>query len=159
MMLGPHELKQYLHKTAAEARLLPVDVETPTVEAAARAVGAEPEKIVKSLIFIVDGEPILVITAGKKRVPLAVLARKTGIAKESIRLAKPREVSASTGYPVGAVPPFGHKAKLAGYMDAALLELDLAYAGGGAADHLLRVSPAEILRLSGADVIELRSGD
>lgn len=158
-MLGPRELKQYLLKTGAEARLLPVDVETPTVDAAARAVGTAPEKIVKSLIFIADDEPILVITAGKKRVPLDALARETGIAKESIRLAKPREVSASTGYPVGAVPPFGHKEKLVAYMDAALLKLDQVYAGGGAADHLLRVSPAEILRLSGADVIDLRSGD
>jgi prolyl-tRNA editing enzyme YbaK/EbsC (Cys-tRNA(Pro) deacylase) len=158
-MLGPNALEQYILSKGAEANLLAVEVETPTVDAAARAVGTSPEKIVKSLIFIAAGEPFLVITAGKQRVPLDVLASEIGIARQSIRLANPQEVAAATGYTVGAVPPFGHKQRLASYMDAALLELEQVYAGGGAADHLLKVSPREILRLSGAQVIDLQIGE
>jgi prolyl-tRNA editing enzyme YbaK/EbsC (Cys-tRNA(Pro) deacylase) len=61
-----------------------------------------------------------------------------------------------TGYPVGGVPPFGHQNPIRAYMQADLLTADEVYAGGGAADHLLRVSPQEILRLSAASVIQLQ---
>jgi prolyl-tRNA editing enzyme YbaK/EbsC (Cys-tRNA(Pro) deacylase) len=155
-MLGPDELIEYIQETGAEASIIPVDVETPTVDAAARAVGTSPENIVKSLIFIAAGKPILVITCGNRRIPVDVLAGEIELSAGDIRLAKPDEVAAETGYSVGAVPPFGHRKQLPAYLDAALLDADEVYAGGGASDHLVRVSPKEILRLSGANVIKLQ---
>jgi prolyl-tRNA editing enzyme YbaK/EbsC (Cys-tRNA(Pro) deacylase) len=155
-MLGPTALSDYIRTSGASAKLVPVDVETPTVEMAAQAVGTAPANIVKSLIFIADDEPILVIAGGKKRVSLEVLGREIGIAPSLIRLAKPQEVVQETGYPVGAVPPFGHRKRLTAYMDAILLDAEQVYAGGGASDHLVQVSPHEILRLSSANVIQLQ---
>jgi prolyl-tRNA editing enzyme YbaK/EbsC (Cys-tRNA(Pro) deacylase) len=156
-MLGPSALNQYIRETGANAKLILVDVETPTVEMAAQAVGAAPANIVKSLIFIADDQPILVIAGGNQRVSLDMLGREIGVDPESIRLAKPQEVIDETGYPVGAVPPFGHRQRLTAYMDVGLLEADAVYAGGGASDHLVQVSPQEILRLSGANVIKIQS--
>jgi prolyl-tRNA editing enzyme YbaK/EbsC (Cys-tRNA(Pro) deacylase) len=155
-MFGLDELLEYIRETGAEASVIPVKVETPTVDAAAQAVGTSPEHIVKSLIFIAAGEPILVIACGNKRVPVNVLAGEMELATNDIRLAKPDEVVAETGYSVGAVPPFGHRKRLPAYMDVALLEAEEVYAGGGASDHLVKVSPEEILRLSGANVIQLQ---
>jgi prolyl-tRNA editing enzyme YbaK/EbsC (Cys-tRNA(Pro) deacylase) len=157
MTLGPEDLLKYLEKADAEAELIPVDVETPTVEAAARAVKSSPDSIVKSLIFMAAGRPILVIAGGKQRVPIELLAGQIGQEPDSIRLAKPEEVALETGYDVGAVPPFGHIQQLTAYMDGRLLDVDVVYAGGGAPDHLVKVSPREILRLSAADVIKLQS--
>lgn len=155
--LDPEALEKFIHKASAEAQLVEVEVETPTVEAAAEAVGTSPDNIVKSLVFIVAGEAVLVIAGGNERVAVEVLAGELEVQPEQIRLAKPSEVLAATGYPVGAVPPFGHLEKLSALMDAALLDLDEVYAGGGASNYLLRTSPHEILRLSGANVIKLRT--
>lgn len=154
--MGHKELSDYIRRTGARARLVPVDVQTPTVEAAARAVGTSPQNIIKSLIFIAAGEPILVIAGGTRRVEIEILAREIRVDRDSIRLAEPQEVLDATGFSVGAVPPFGHIKRLSAYMDAGLLETELVYAGGGASDHLLQTSPSEILRLSGALVIQLQ---
>lgn len=156
MTLGPEDLLQYLQQAGAEAELIPVDVETPTVEAAARAVHSSPDSIVKSLIFMAAGDPVLVVASGNQRVSIDLLAGQIGLEPDSIRLAKPDEVAAETGYQVGAVPPFGHQHKLRAYMDERLLGADVVYAGGGAPDHLIKVSPREILRLSAAKVIKLQ---
>lgn len=155
-MLGPDALNEFIRAVEAEAKLVAVEGETPTVEAAAQAVGTSPGNIVKSLIFVVSGEAVLVIASGVDRVALDVLAGEIGTQRELIRLAKPDEVVEATGYPVGAVPPFGHANNLSAYMDASLLDAEEVYAGGGASNVLLRTSPQEILRLSGANVIQLR---
>jgi prolyl-tRNA editing enzyme YbaK/EbsC (Cys-tRNA(Pro) deacylase) len=86
-LLSPASLEEHLEQIGARATLVPVKVETPTVDAAAQAVGTAPENIVKSLIFIAAGEPILVIAAGTKRVQVEKLAIELGIEEQKIRLA------------------------------------------------------------------------
>jgi prolyl-tRNA editing enzyme YbaK/EbsC (Cys-tRNA(Pro) deacylase) len=154
--LGPESLCEFMQKAGVRGSLVQVQLPTPTVEAAAQAVGTSPENIVKSLLFIADDEPVLVIASGTQRVAVSELALQLQVDEDLVRLAKPKEVLMATGYPVGAVPPFGHVNRLVTYMDVTLLEVEQVYAGGGASNYLLQTTPDEIQQISGANVIKLQ---
>lgn len=154
-MLSPSDLALFLRERGLRAELLVLPVETPTVDAAAEAVGTASEKIVKSLLFMVDDRPVLAITSGASRIDRRRIAKRFSVGRKRVRLADESQVQTATGYPVGAVPPFGHPQPLLTIIDPGVLEHDVVYAGGGASDHLIRVETAEILRVTQGEVLEL----
>lgn len=154
-MLSPSDLALFLQERGLRAELLTLSVQTPTVEAAAEAVGTSSEKIIKSVLFMVDDRPVLAITSGSKRIDRRRIAKRFGVGRKRVRLADEKQVQAETGYPVGAVPPFGHPQPLLTIIDSCVLEHDVVYAGGGASDHLIKVETAEILRVTQGEVLEL----
>src|SRR2546421_2644372 len=79
---------------------------TRTAVDAARAVGCELGQIVKSLVFVADGEPFLALTSGSNRADLERLAATLGA--RDVRPASADEARAATGYAIGGTPPFGH---------------------------------------------------
>ncbi len=79
---------------------------TKTAEAAALAIGCDVAQIVKSLVFMADGRPVIAFTSGANRVDPSKLARSAGAAEA--RRASPEEARAATGFAVGGTPPFGH---------------------------------------------------
>lgn len=149
------DLARFLQTHALEAEVLHLSTPTPTVEHAAAALGTTAQHIVKTLLFLVDGRPVLAIAAGTARVDPRRLAAHFGVARKRVRLADAEAVRSLTGYPVGALPPFGHRQPLHTLLDPGVLDLAPAYAGGGAPDTMLRVEPADILRLTGAQVVAL----
>jgi prolyl-tRNA editing enzyme YbaK/EbsC (Cys-tRNA(Pro) deacylase) len=64
-----------------------------------------------------------------------------------------------TGFPVGTVPPFGHKTRLRTLIDAGVLAQSEVYAGGGAIDALLRIAPGEIVRAANAETVAVTALD
>jgi prolyl-tRNA editing enzyme YbaK/EbsC (Cys-tRNA(Pro) deacylase) len=153
--LNVDDLQAFLHAHAVEAEILRLPVPTPTVETAAQAVGARVEQIVKSILFLVDARPVLAITCGTAYVERHLIGALYGVGKKHVKLAAPEAVLALSGYEVGAMPPFGHRQPLTSLLDRRVLDLTEAYAGGGAENALLRISPQEILRLSQAQVMDL----
>lgn len=150
-------------RVAAELRRRGVDVRihrfhrsTRTAQEAAQALGTTPERIVKSLVFLADGKPVLVLVSGAHRVSAAKLATVTGAAR--VRAADAQTVERVTGFPAGAVPPVGHTTQLPVYMDRALLEAEVVYAGAGAPDALFAVRPEDLRRAAAATLADLREG-
>jgi len=141
------------HGIAGEVVFLPEHV--PTVEAAARAVGASVERIVKSVLFLADSLPVLVIANGTQRVDYKRVADTLHLSRKRLKLADAPTVLAITGFPVGTVPPFGHKTRLRTLIDAGVLAQPEVYAGGGAIDALVRITPAEIVRATGAETVNV----
>ena len=141
------------HQVVAEVVHLPTH--TPTVELAAQAVGTDPDRIVKSLLFLVEGRPLVVVACGVGRVDQRAIASWFGVGRKRVRLASPAEVLAATGYPIGALPPFGHRQPLPTLIDRRALVHPEVYAGGGSIDALVRLNPADIQRLTGAAVADL----
>ncbi len=151
------DLEEYIAQEAIDAALVRPDRPTPTVEAAADAVGTRPEQIVKSLLFFVDGAPVLAISCGVDRIDRRSLAAFFGVGRKRVKLAGPEEVQAITGYSVGAVPPFGHPQPLQVFLDPRVLEQTSIFAGGGADDCLLKITPQELQRVTQAVVLDLQS--
>lgn len=127
---------------------------TRTAEEAARAVGCDVGQIVKSLVFMADGRPVLALTSGANRVDVGKLAAIAG-ARE-VRRATPEEARAATGFAVGGTPPFGHPAPIPAYLDPDLLGHREVWAAAGTPDAVFRTTPEELRRTTGAVVADFR---
>jgi prolyl-tRNA editing enzyme YbaK/EbsC (Cys-tRNA(Pro) deacylase) len=136
-------------QAAAGAGLPAIDVHrfpegTRTAGDAARAVGCELGQIVKSLVFVADGEPFLALTSGPNRADTGRLAALLGAA--GVRRAGADEVRAATGFAIGRTPPFGHPGKLRVLVDRDLLGFEVVWAAAGAPDAVFPLTPRELLR-------------
>lgn len=138
------DLQAYLDAHAIPAEILHLDGDTPTVEDAARVVGCLPDQILKSVLFMVNGEPYLCIASGVEPVSRRALANRLDVGRKRVKLAKPDEVLAHTGYAVGTVPPLGHPAPLTTFIDPRALEPDEVYGGGGEIHALTRIRPGDL---------------
>jgi len=118
--------------TAARELGLQVDMttfESPTrtVDEAAAAVGCEPRQIAKSIVFVLDGDPVVAVLSGAKRVDVDGLCSVMDCVEA--RPATPEEVRAATGFAPGGVPPFSHGLPVV--IDRDLLEVGEVWAAGG----------------------------
>lgn len=159
MIKNAADLARYIAEHDISAELIHLPEETPTVEAAASAVNAHPNQIGKSILFLADGRPHLIIANGLNRIDYKQLADYLGISRRRLKLAKAPEVLAITGFPVGTVPPFGHNEPLPTIIEASVLEQDDLYAGGGEINALLRLTTTELQRVTNAPAIALVQAD
>ena len=153
--LGPKDLETYMRENNIPGEIMHLEVPTPTVEAAAQAVRTQPEQIVKSILFLIAGLPVMAITCGQTYVERRNLAAVYSVGRKKVKLANPETVLEQTGFEVGAMPPFGHREPLPTWMDKRVLEQGEVYAGGGAEDVLVRLATADILAATQAQVIDL----
>jgi Cys-tRNA(Pro) deacylase len=143
---------------AAAARGLDVEVRafpqgTRTAEDAAAAIGCDVSQIVKSLVFLVDGEAVVALVAGPDRLDERKLADAAGGAR--VRRATGDEVRAATGYVIGGVPPFGHATSLRCFVDQALLRHDVVWAAAGTPTHVFAAEPSALAEAAGAQIADL----
>jgi prolyl-tRNA editing enzyme YbaK/EbsC (Cys-tRNA(Pro) deacylase) len=129
-----------------------------TSQQAADALGVEVGQIAKSLVFTVDGRPVLVIASGANRVDEP---RLSALAGGRVRRADPETVRRATGYAIGGVPPVAHQTRLPVYVDRDLLRYDLVYAAAGVPECVVPLAPDELLRATGGQVSDLaaRTGE
>jgi prolyl-tRNA editing enzyme YbaK/EbsC (Cys-tRNA(Pro) deacylase) len=153
--LGVDELQTYIRAQNISAEIVRLDVPTPTVETAAQAVGTRVDQIIKSILFLAEDHPVLAIACGLSNIQRRAIADLYGIGKKRVKLATPEMVLEISGYEVGAMPPFGHRQPLNTIIDQRVLDFTETYAGGGAENVLLHLDPHEILRVTGARVIDL----
>ncbi len=134
-----------MHPTAAKvrerlaARGLEVDVHvlpdsTRTAQEAADACGCDLGQIVKSLVFVVDGQPTMVLCAGDRRVT-AVDGRP----------ATADEARAATGFAIGGVPPLGHDTELPTIVDESLRRFERVWCAAGTPHAVFETSVDDLL--------------
>ncbi len=137
-----------LRERAADARLEEFPEGTLTAADAARAVGCEPSQIVKSLVFLCDGVPVLALVPGDRRADAAKVALAAGAAKA--RVARPEEVVEATGFEPGAVAPFPVPNVSRVLVEQELLLQELVWIGAGSSRHVAGLAPLDLVRLSEA---------
>jgi prolyl-tRNA editing enzyme YbaK/EbsC (Cys-tRNA(Pro) deacylase) len=125
---------------------------------AAAVLGCDIAQIAKSVIFrgAASGRSILVITSGAQRVDTGKVAQLAG---EPPAKADPDYVREHTGFVIGGVAPFAHTKPGLVFMDETLLAFPTVFPAGGTPQALFEIAPAELVRVSGAqvaDVIEAR---
>jgi prolyl-tRNA editing enzyme YbaK/EbsC (Cys-tRNA(Pro) deacylase) len=126
---------------------------TKTAQDAARAIGCDVGQIVKSLVFMADGRALMAYTSGANRVDVGRLAGLVGAG--DVRRATPEEARTATGFAVGGTPPFGHPERLPAVIDHDLLGWNEVWAAAGTPDAVFPLTPAELLRVSGAREVDL----
>lgn len=127
---------------------------TRTAADAASAVGCSLGQIVKSLVFMAGGQPVLVLTSGSNRVDEAAVAAVLGV--PSLAKASADQVRETTGFAIGGTPPLGHPRELRTLMDKDLLGYDEIWAAAGTPDACFPVSPSALAEAAGADVVAVK---
>jgi prolyl-tRNA editing enzyme YbaK/EbsC (Cys-tRNA(Pro) deacylase) len=127
-----------------------------TAAQAAAAVGAEVGQIVKSLVFLVDDAPALVLVSGSNRLDTTKLA---ALAHGKVERADADLVRLATGFAIGGVPPIAHARPLPVWCDADLLRFDTVWAAAGTPHAVFPVEPGELVRVTDATVADLRVED
>lgn len=107
---------------------------TRTAKEAAEACGCELGAIVKSLVFVVDGEPTMVLCAGDRRVE-----------QVAGRPATADEARAATGFAIGGIPPLGHDRELPTLVDESLRRFDRVWCAAGTPNAVFSVATGELL--------------
>ena len=127
---------------------------TKTAADAAAAIGVTVGQIVKSLVFGVDSEIVMALVSGSNQLDEKKLAAAAGGSKCS--RADADAVRAATGYPIGGVPPFGHNTQLRVFVDPDLLQYDIVWAAAGTWNDNFGAAPADIVRVAGGVVTDLK---
>lgn len=148
MASGPERVQAALHELGIDVQVVRLSESTRTAPEAAAAVGVDVGAIAKSLLFMADGEPLLVICGGDKRADTKKIAALVGVS--SVKMASVDDVRKYTGYAIGGVPPMGHPAQLTKLLDERLLRWPLIYAAAGAHDALFPIDPTILAEKSGA---------
>jgi prolyl-tRNA editing enzyme YbaK/EbsC (Cys-tRNA(Pro) deacylase) len=134
--------------TAADAhgqvRMLPDAA--ATAAAAAQAIGVEIGQIANSLIFMADGDPLLVLTSGAHRVDTAKVAALLGV--NAVKRATPELVREHTGQAIGGVAPLGHPKPVPTLVDTALAAFDEIWAAGGIPHAVFPTTYDELVRIT-----------
>ncbi len=142
-----------LRVQGVDARIEEFTQGTPTADAAAQAVGCDPAQIVKSLVFVCDGLPVLALVPGDRRADPAKIAAAAGAGYA--RVAKPSEVVAATGFEPGGVAPFPVTRVSRVLIERELLRHETIWAGAGSARHMVGLAPADAMRLTNAEPADL----
>ncbi len=121
---------------------------TPTAVSAAAELGVEVGAIANSLVFTIDGEPLLVMTSGAHRVDTVWLGARLG---GTIQRAEADTVKEATGQTIGGVAPVGHPAPIRTIVDTALADYPEVWAAAGHAHTVFATTFDELVRITGGE--------
>jgi prolyl-tRNA editing enzyme YbaK/EbsC (Cys-tRNA(Pro) deacylase) len=127
-MPGIAEVKEYL--AGHQIEVWEYQQPTPTCETAAAAVGCTPAEIAKTLLFLVGGKPVAVVTCGDMKVKSSLLKKASGLSGK-VKLPQAEEVQEFTGYSPGGVCPFLLSPDLPVLLDVSMQRFSQVYAAAG----------------------------
>ena len=120
----------------------------------ARELGVDEHCVVKTLVMEDDRKnPLIVLMHGDRQVSTKELARTIGA--RSVTPCTPEAAHRHTGYTVGGISPFGTRKALPVYLEATILDLPEMYINGGRRGFLVRMAPADAMRITGATPVRV----
>ena len=137
-------VQEALREKGSRAEIIELETTARTAEDAARSLGVEVGAIVKSLVFTIDGDPVMALVAGDRRCDTKALGPAFGRSGLVLRADADR-VRDATGFVIGGVAPLAHPAPLPTVIDDSLGRFETVYAAAG---HPHCVFPTTMLELS-----------
>ena len=139
--------KKYLEEKGFLDRVIEPEVSTATVELAAAAIGVEPGRICKSLSFLIEDRPVIILAEGMARVNNKKYKAQFG---KKARMIPREKVEEYIGHEAGGVCPFGLNSEVTVHMDESLRRWDVVYPAAGNDHSAVRLTLDELMMLSGA---------
>jgi len=152
-MKGPQRVQSALNELGVDVEVIELVASARTAQQAADAIGTELGSIVKSLVFLADGQPVVVLVAGDRRANPNKLKALLGARR--VMIADADQVRQATGYAIGGVPPVGHKAPLAIWIDRSLGRFDTVYAAAGGPRAIFPIAFSKLIELTDGQVVDL----
>ena len=122
---------------------------TRTAQDAANSVGCTVGQIVKSLLFVVNGQPTMALVSGDNQLDEKKLAVLCGAGRKKVKRGNADIAREATGFTIGGIPPFGHTSQLPTYIDQDLFQFDVIWAAAGTPNAVFAITPDELARVSG----------
>jgi prolyl-tRNA editing enzyme YbaK/EbsC (Cys-tRNA(Pro) deacylase) len=146
-------VQRALADAGSAARVVELTDSARTAAEAAAALGVTVGQIANSLVFVADGEPLLVLTSGANRVDTARVGALLGA---TVRRADAETVRAATGFPIGGVAPVGFPAPVRVLVDKDLLAYETVWAAAGTPHTVFETTGAELVRVTGGTAVAVR---
>ncbi len=140
------KVRKYFAAYGMEDRILEFSESSATVELAAQALHCEPGRIAKSLSFLVEDRPILVIAAGDVKIDNSKYKARFG---KKASMLKAEDVEHLIGHGVGGVCPFAVNAEVAVYLDESLKRFETVFPACGSSNSAIELTIAELERFTG----------
>ncbi|MDD4334013.1 MAG: YbaK/EbsC family protein [Desulfotomaculaceae bacterium] len=141
------KVQMYLEQFDMDLKIMQFDESTSTCELAAAALGVEVGQIAKTLLFLADGNPVLVVASGDNKINSKKLKRLLGASK--VKMADPETVKRVTGYPVGGVCPLALAEAVPVLLDDSMYRFPVVYAAAGTPHSALPVTMEQLETLTG----------
>lgn len=130
---------------------------TATSQLAADEIGCELGQIAKSICFIIDDKPIVVIASGDQHIDDRKVAALQGVSRKQIKFATPEQCIELIGYAPGGVPPLAHRTTpRAVYLDDSLKRYQQVYPAGGASNAIFGVTLDQLATITGGTFADIR---
>jgi prolyl-tRNA editing enzyme YbaK/EbsC (Cys-tRNA(Pro) deacylase) len=146
-------VREALARLGARGKVRALDDSARTAKEAADALGIEVGQIANSLVFMADGEPVLVMASGGHRVDTMAVAAVLEVSH--VEKATADQVRQATGFAIGGVAPVGHPEPLRTIVDIALSRYDVVWAAGGHPHYVFPTSYDELLRITAGEAAEI----
>jgi Cys-tRNA(Pro) deacylase len=153
--LTPQDVDAAIKANGLDIELRTFDDSTATSIQAAENIGTPLGSIVKSLVFMVEDKPIVVLTSGDQTVDDRKIAAIYGVGRKKVKIAKPEQCIEHIGYAPGGVPPFGHRTKVPIYVDETLDRFELVYAAGGSPNTIFPIAFSTLVEKTGGIITDL----
>lgn len=140
------QVRTYLKQYGVEEKILEFDVSSATVELAAAALNCEPQRIAKTLAFMVDGHAVLVVAAGDAKIDNPKYKAQFGT---KAKMLSPNETELLVGHAVGGVCPFALKEGVEVYLDVSLKRFETVFPACGSANSAIELRIPELEKYSG----------
>ena len=131
------QVKDYFKQYEMDTRIQEFSVSSATVDLAASALGCEPERIAKTLSFLVNGQAILVVTSGDAKVDNKKFEESF---KTKAKMLPPQEVVDLVGHEIGGVCPFAIKNGVSVYLDMSLKRFETVYPACGSSNSAIELT-------------------
>lgn len=129
---------------------------TRTAADAAQAIGCSVAQIVKSLLFIVEGQPVMALVSGANQLDEKKLAARCKVSRKKVKRADAEIAREVTGFAIGGVPPFGHTNRLTTYIDEDFLQFETIWAAAGTPNAVFAITPQALVETTGGAVVDLK---
>jgi prolyl-tRNA editing enzyme YbaK/EbsC (Cys-tRNA(Pro) deacylase) len=155
--LTPKDVQSALDKFNLDIQIRYFENSTATSQLAADEIGCELGQIAKSICFIVDDKPVVVIASGDQRVDDRKVATLLGISRKQVKFATPEQCVDLIGYAPGGVPPLGHRTQpRAVYLDDSLKRYPKIYPAGGASNAIFGVTLDQLETITGGTFADIK---
>ena len=155
MTRTPEDVQKALDSFEVKTEIVRFEETTRTAQDAADAIGTELGSIIKSLCFSVDGDPVLILTAGDRKVDNRKVAEIYGVGRKRVKIADAETTLSVTGYAPGGVPPVGHETEIAVLIDESLSRFETVYGAGGSDNSIFPIGYSRLVEITGGQVADV----
>ncbi|MBI5931436.1 MAG: YbaK/EbsC family protein [Chloroflexi bacterium] len=153
--LTSQDVQAALDALGTGIRIQTFETSTATSAEAAASIGTTLGSIVKSLVFIADTQPLVILASGDQRIDTRKLAALYNIGRKKVKVATMEECVTIVGYAPGGVPPVGHRNRVPILIDQTLGRYEMVYAAAGAPNAIFPIPYAKLVEITAGQVADV----